>query len=100
MDTQSFSRGRFVPRLALAAVAAGALVCGVVAGEKPAAAQVVYVAPPAVEVDAYPTYPGYYWTSGYYGYGYHRPYWYGHSGRYYGHRHWWHDGRGWRHWHR
>jgi hypothetical protein len=99
MGTQSLSTGRFVRRLALAAVAAGALVCGVVAGERPAAAQVVYVAPPAVEVEAYPAAP-YYWAGGYYGYP-HRYYGYGRPGWYYGRHHWWHGGRGWRHgWHR
>jgi hypothetical protein len=89
-----------VRRFALAAVAAGALVCGVVAGEKPAAAQVVYVAPPAVEVETYPA-PGYYWAGGYYGW-HHRYYGYGYERPwYYGRRHWWHhEGRGWRHWHR
>jgi hypothetical protein len=100
MGTQSFTAGRFVRRLALAAVAAGALVCGVVAGEKPAAAQVVYVAPPAVEVEEYPAYP-YYVSGGYYGYGWpHRHYWYGRPGWYYGRHHWWHGGHGWRHGHR
>jgi hypothetical protein len=101
MGTQSFSRGRFVRRLACAAVAAGTLVGGVVAGEKPAAAQVVWVAPPVVEVDAYPypAYPDYYWAGGYYGW-HHRPYWYGRSNWYYGHHHFWHGGRAWRGWHR
>jgi hypothetical protein len=99
MGTQSFSTGRFVRRLALAAVAAGALVGGVVVGERPAAAQVVWVAPPTVEVEPYPVAPEYYWADGYYGW-HHRHSWYGRPGWYYGRHHWWHGGRGWRRWHR
>jgi hypothetical protein len=99
MGTQSFSRGRFVRRLALAAVAAGALACGVVADEKPAAAQVVWVAPPAVEVETYPVAPGTYWAGDYYG-GHQRHYGYGRPGWSYGRHHGWRGGRAWRRWHR
>jgi hypothetical protein len=104
-------RSRFVRRLAVGALGAGALFCALVAGERPAAAQVVEVAPPAMRVEVIPPAPPHYvWAGGYWG-------WYG--GRYvwidgcwererpgwaYERAHWWRGGRGWRfargHWHR
>lgn len=102
----------FVRRLALSALVAATLACGIVAGEKTASAQVIAVAPPAVrvEVSGRPPSAGHFWVPGYWGWrgGGHvwvggrwehsRPGW-GYSGA-----HWAHEGRGWRfapgRWHR
>jgi hypothetical protein len=112
MDTHSLSPGRFARRLTLAAVAAGALVWGVLADEKPAAAQVVWVAPPVVRVESvpYPAPPESFWVGGYWGWNHGRHVWY--EGRWvherpgwaYERPRWGREGRGWRfspgRWHR
>jgi hypothetical protein len=100
-------------RLVVSALMAVTLVCGLVAGEGSASAQVVTIAPPAVRVEAVgrPPSPQHFWIPGYWGWragGGH--YWvggrwerarrgYGWSGA-----HWDREGRGWRfspgRWHR
>jgi hypothetical protein len=112
MQANSSLRHPFVRRLSLGAVVAGALSWGVLAGERPAAAQVVVVAPPVLHVDVIPRPPApdLFWVGGYWG-------WYG--GRYvwidgcwehqrpgwgYERAYWVSERRGWRfapgHWHR
>jgi hypothetical protein len=112
MQANSSRRHAFVRRLALGAVAAGALFCGVIAGERPANAQVVALAPPAVRVEVIPRAPEphVFWVGGYWGWYGGRHVWMGghwereRPGWGYERAHWMHEGRGWRfapgHWHR
>jgi hypothetical protein len=69
MSTHLSVRHRFIHRVALAVVATGALFSGVALSERPAAAQVVEIAPPAVRVEAIPAPPAprYFWVGGYWG---------------------------------
>jgi hypothetical protein len=102
----------FVRRLALGAVVVGALVFGVLGGERQAAAQVVEVAPPAVRVEVVPRAPSphVFWIGGYWGWRGGRHVWVGgrweHARPGYGweRAHWAHEGHGWRlapgRWHR
>ncbi len=112
MNPLSLLRHRFLRPLALGAVAVGALFVGVVAGERPAAAQVVEVAPPAVRVEVAPVPPAphVFWADGYWGWRGGRYAWVGgrwereRPGWAYEHARWRHEGRGWRfaraRWHR
>lgn len=76
----SLPRHAVFRRLVLGVVAGGALFCALVVGDRPAAAQVVEVAPPAVRLEVVPVAPPphFFWVGGYWGW--------------YGGRHVWHGG--------
>src|SRR5580704_2137102 len=102
----------FARRFTLGAVAVGAIIVSVIAVERPAAAQVVEIAPPAVRVEAIAPAPAphLFWTGGYWGWQGGRHVWVGgrweHSrpGLAYERAHWGRAGRAWRfspgRWHR
>jgi hypothetical protein len=112
MNTHLPLRYRFVRRTILSAMAAGALLCGLVVRESPAAAQVVEVAPPALRVEAAmaPPAPHLFWVGGYWGWYGNRYCWIGghwereRPGWAYAHPYWAREGSRWRfargHWHR
>ncbi len=98
--------------LVLSALMAATLACGIFAGERPAAAQMVTVAPPAVRVEVVgrPPSPSHFWIPGYWSWRERGHVWVGgrweHSRPGYGwsRAHWGREGRSWRfspgRWHR